>query len=67
MPYFEAILCKNREMSLSLFLPQSYLQAILSLGILINSILIRKKRCSLVNEVTSFIWIRLAMGITTLT
>ena len=45
MPYFEAILCKNREMSLSLFLPHSYFQAILSLGILINSILIRKKRC----------------------
>ena len=43
MPYFEAILRKNREMSLSLFLPHSYFQAILSLGILINSILIRKK------------------------
>ena len=61
MLHFEAILCKNREMSLSLFLPHSYLQAILSLGP------VRKKRCSLVNEVTSFIWIRLAMGITTLT
>ena len=43
--HFEAILCENREKSLSniliLFLSYSYFQAILSLGILTNGILIK--------------------------